>query len=189
MLDRLGSLGRGLLLVIATRRLEPADWPQVERIYAEGIEDGEATFEAATPAWEDFDAGKRADLRLVAVDEAGAVVGWAAASAVSARAAYRGVVEHSVYVARASRGRGIGRILLDALIGAAEEAGVWTIQSSIFPENAASLRLHEAAGFRVVGRREAIATSVRGPHAGRWRDTVLVERRSTRNGREDPEGR
>jgi len=189
VLDRLGPVGRRLLLVIATRPLRPEDWPPVERIYAEGIEDGEATFEAATPAWEEFDAGKRADLRLVAVDETGVVVGWAAASAVSARAAYRGVVEHSVYVARASRGRGVGRILLDALIDAAEEAGVWTIQSSIFPENAASLALHEAAGFRAVGRREAIAMSVRGPHAGRWRDTVLVERRSTRNGREDAGGR
>jgi len=189
VLDRPGSFRRGLLRVISTRRLSSVDWPHVERIYAEGIEDGEATFESAAPTWQEFDAGKRADLRLVAVGDDGSIVGWAAASAVSARAAYRGVVEHSVYVARASRGRGVGRILLLALIGAAEDAGVWTIQSSIFPENAASLRLHDATGFRVVGRREAIAMSARGSRAGRWRDTVLVERRSVRNGREDPEGR
>ncbi|WP_179488796.1 GNAT family N-acetyltransferase [Microbacterium immunditiarum] len=156
-----------------------ADWPAVERIYAQGIEDGEATFEVATPSWTAFDAGKLHELRFVAVDETGAIVGWIAASAVSARPAYRGVVEHSVYIDRAARGRGIGRLLLDAFIDAAEHAGIWTIQSSIFPENAASVRLHEAAGFRVVGRRERIARSGTGPHAGAWRDTLLIERRSS----------
>lgn len=168
--------------MITTRQMVAADWPAVEAIYAEGIDDGEATFEVSTPSWEAFDASKPLTLRLVAVAEDDTIAGWAAASAVSTRAAYRGVVEHSVYVARAVRGRGVGRILLDAFVTAAEDAGVWTIQSSVFPENAASLRLHEAAGFRVVGTRERIARSEKGPHAGRWRDTVLIERRSARNG-------
>jgi L-amino acid N-acyltransferase YncA len=161
------------------REMTAADWPAVERIYAQGIEDGEATFEVATPSWDAFDAGKLPGMRLVAVDEADLVVGWAAASAVSSRPAYRGVVEHSVYIDRDARGNGVGRLLLDALIAAAEDAGIWTIQSSIFPENAASLRLHEGAGFRVVGRRERIARSGTGPRAGEWRDTILIERRST----------
>ena len=162
------------------REMTAADWPAVERIYAQGIEDGEATFEVATPTWEAFDAGKLPGMRLVAVDEADLVVGWAAASAVSSRPAYRGVVEHSVYIDRAARGTGVGGLLLAAFIAAAEDAGIWTIQSSIFPENAASLRLHEGAGFRVVGRRERIAKAGAGPRAGDWRDTILIERRSTR---------
>lgn len=161
----------------------PGDWPAVERIYAQGIEDGEATFEASTPTWEVFDAGKLAYGRLVAVESVGGVVaGWVAASPVSTREVYRGVIEHSVYIDRAFRGQGIGRMLLDAFIADAEAAGAWTIQSSVFPENAASLRLHEQAGFRVVGRRERIARSAAGPRAGEWRDTVLIERRSERNG-------
>jgi phosphinothricin acetyltransferase len=162
--------------------MTPADWAAVEEIYAQGIEDGEATFEVATPTWEAFDGGKIAHPRLVAVNDQDAVAGWAAASLVSSRSAYRGVIEHSVYVGRAARGKGIGRLLLDAFIEAADAAGFWTIQSSIFPENSASLRLHEAAGFRVIGHRERIALSGVGPHAGQWRDTVLIERRSTRNG-------
>ncbi len=169
-----------MLLVTGVREMSPADWPAVEAIYAQGIADGEATFEVATPTWSTFDGGKLPALRLVAVDAQGIVIGWVAASAVSTRPAYRGVVEHSVYVDRRVRGQGIGRLLLDAFIDAAEGAGIWTIQSSIFPENAASLRLHEAAGFRVVGRRERIARSDAGPHAGHWRDTLLIERRSRR---------
>jgi phosphinothricin acetyltransferase len=172
----------GLLLVITVRPLAPADWPEVAAISAPGIEDGAATFEVATPTWEAFDAGKVRNLRLVAVDEADAVVGWAAASHVSSRPAYRGIVEHSVYVARSARGEGVGRLLLEAFIAEADEAGVWTVQSSVFPENAASLRLHQSYGFGVFGRRQRIARSGVGPHAGRWRDTVLIERRSIRNG-------
>lgn len=168
----------------AVREMTSADWPAVEEIYAQGIEDGEATFEVAPPSWEQFDAGKVAAPRLVAVDADGAVVGWAAASLVSSRDAYRGVVEHSVYISRAARGQGVGRALLEAFVNAAEDAGYWTIQSSIFPENHASLRLHEAAGFRTIGRRERIARSSLGPHAGQWRDTVLIERRSSHNGTE-----
>ncbi|MGL4255018.1 MAG: GNAT family N-acetyltransferase [Microbacterium sp.] len=162
--------------------MTPQDWPDVERIYAQGIDDGEATFEVATPTWHAFDAGRLPQGRLVAVDDEGAIVGWAAASAVSSRPAYAGVVEHSVYVDRDARGAGVGRILLEAFVEAAEQAGFWTIQSSVFPENAASLRLHERLGFRVIGRRERIARAGAGPHAGQWRDTVLIERRSTRNG-------
>lgn len=160
------------------RPLVAADWPAVRAIYAQGIEEGEATFEDVVPEWTDFDAGRLPGLRLVAVDADDVVVGWVACSAVSAREVYRGVVEHSVYIDRAHRGRGVGGLLLDAFIDAAESAGVWTIQSSIFPGNRASAALHEACGFRVVGRRERIARSRSGPHAGQWRDTVLVERRS-----------
>ncbi|MDN3495164.1 GNAT family N-acetyltransferase [Planococcus sp. APC 4015] len=164
------------------REMDAADWPAVEKIYAQGIADGEATFEVTTPTWPAFDAARLTGSRLVAVDADDVVVGWVAASAVSSRPAYRGVVEHSVYVERAARGRGIGRLLLDAFIASAEAGGVWTIQSSIFTDNAASLRVHEAAGFRVVGRRERIARAGVGPHAGQWRDTVLIERRSAVNG-------
>ncbi len=167
-----------MLLVTRVRAMTPEDWDRVEEIYRQGIEDGEATFETDPPTWAEFDAGRLQVPRLVAVDDDGAVLGWAAASRVSSREVYRGVIEHSVYVDRAARGRGIGRLLLAAFVEAAEAAGAWTIQSSVFPENAASLRLHEAAGFRVVGRRERIARSARGPHAGTWRDTLLIERRS-----------
>lgn len=164
------------------RPMTAADWPQVEEIFAAGIAEGEATFETRTPTWAQFDAGKVPDPRIVAVGDAGDVVGWAAASPISSREVYRGVIEHSVYVAPTARGKGIGALLLIAFVEAADDAGYWTIQSSVFPENIASLRLHERAGFRVVGRRERIACSTLGPHAGRWRDTILIERRSARNG-------
>jgi L-amino acid N-acyltransferase YncA len=159
------------------RALEPGDWPAVEAIFREGIETGHATFESETPTWEAFDAGRVPSLRLVAELD-GKVVGWAAASPVSSRAVYRGVVEHSVYIAAAARGKGIGHLLVDALIAASEDAGIWTIQSSIFPENASSMALHAGHGFRVVGRRERIALMTYGPMAGEWRDTILIERRS-----------
>lgn len=163
------------------RPMHASDWDAVARIYGEGIEDGEATFEVEVPTWASFDGSRLPDLRFVA-DDSGTVLGWAAASPVSTRAAYRGVIEHSVYVSREARGRGVGRMLLSALIDAAEDVGVWCIQSSIFPENTASLALHERAGFRTVGRRERIARSGQGSHAGHWRDTVLIERRSQING-------
>jgi L-amino acid N-acyltransferase YncA len=145
---------------------------QVLAIYQAGIDEGNATFETRSPAWPQFTAGKLAAHRYVATAD-GIVLGWVAASPVSARPAYAGVVEHSVYVAASARGRGVGRALLDALIASTEAAGIWTIQSAVFPENAASLSLHRRAGFRVVGTRERIAQ-----HHGRWRDTVLIERRS-----------
>jgi phosphinothricin acetyltransferase len=157
-------------------------WPEVERIYAAGIATGHATFESEPPSWEQFDAAKLPDQRLVAVED-GRVVGWAAASAVSDRCVYAGVVEHSVYVDPAAGGRGVGRLLLDALVASTEAAGIWTIQSGVFPENAASLALHRAAGFREVGVRERVGRMTYGPLAGRWRDVVFLERRSDHAGR------
>lgn len=162
---------------ILVRALTPHDWPAVERIYAEGIATGHATFEAEPPTWEDFNSGKLEALRFVAVD-GDLVLGWAAASSTSARPVYRGVVEHSVYVASTARGRGIGHLLLGVLIEAAEAEGIWTIQSGVFPENSNSMALHAAHGFRIVGRRERVAKMTYGPLAGAWRDAVLIERRS-----------
>ena len=161
--------------------MEPRHWPQVEAIFRAGIETGHATFESAAPTWERFDASHLAAHRVVALD--GDVLGWAAVSAVSAREAYAGVVEHSVYVSDAARGRGVGRALLESLVVSTEAAGIWTIQSSVFPENVASLALHRALGFREVGRRQRIARMTHGELAGRWRDTVLLERRSAVVGR------
>jgi len=170
------------LLLVTVREMRPEDWPEVETIYRQGIDAGNATFESNPPTWEAFDAGKVRDVRLVAVDE-DRVVGWAAASPVSSRPVYRGVIEHSVYVAEAAQGKGVGRELLAAFLAAAEAVGYWTVQSSIFPENEASIALHEKHGFRTIGRREAIALMTYGPYAGRWRDTVLVEWRSATQGR------
>ncbi len=147
---------------------------QVLAIYQAGIDEGDATFETAAPDWAEFTRTRLPGHRFVALDDAsGAVLGWVAVSPTSRRDVYRGVVEHSVYVHPAARGRTIGGRLLSALIASAEAAGVWTIQSGIFPENTASIALHQAAGFRVVGRRERLAR-----HHGRWRDVLLIERRS-----------
>ncbi|MCS5498541.1 GNAT family N-acetyltransferase [Cnuibacter physcomitrellae] len=162
------------------RAMRPPDWPAVEAIYRAGIDTGNATFETDPPEWEHFDTAKLDAGRLVAVDDAGTVVGWIAVSPVSSREVYRGVVEHSVYVSPDAAGRGVGLQLVEALVAAMEDAGVWTIQSSIFPENGASLAVHDRAGFRVVGHRERIALMTYGPWAGTWRDTLLIERRSTR---------
>jgi arsenite methyltransferase len=163
---------------IIIRPMTSADAAQVLAIYQAGLDGGEASFETRAPTWEMFDASHLPSHRHVAVAGAGgAVLGWAAVSPVSDRCAYQGVVEHSVYVAPAARGRGVGAALLGALIRSTEAAGIWTIQSGIFPENTASLRLHERAGFRVVGTRTRL-----GRHHGRWRDVVLLERRSGRVG-------
>ncbi|MFJ6516851.1 GNAT family N-acetyltransferase [Streptomyces filamentosus] len=147
--------------------------PAVLTIYQQGIDEGDATFETAAPAWSEFDASRLPDHRYVALDRRGRVVGWTAVSRVSARPAYAGVVEHSVYVSPAARGAGVGRTLLEALIASTEKAGIWTIQAGVFPENTASLALHGSVGFRVLGRRERV-----GRHHGVWRDVLLVERRS-----------
>jgi phosphinothricin acetyltransferase len=141
-------------------------------IYQAGMDEGHATFETQAPGWEEFTAARLPGHRFVAT-VAGQVTGWVSASPVSGRRVYAGVVEHSVYVHPAARGRGTGRALLAALIASTEAAGIWTIQSSIFPENTATVALHRSAGFRVVGTRERI-----GQHHGRWRDTMLLERRS-----------
>ncbi|ANB03977.1 phosphinothricin acetyltransferase [Streptomyces ambofaciens] len=146
---------------------------QVLAIYQAGIDEGNATFETVAPTWEAFDAVKLPEHRFSALDENGTVLGWVAASRVSDRCAYQGVVEHSVYVHPAARGRGVASALLKTLVDSTEQAGIWTIQSEIFPENAASLGVHERAGFRVIGTRERI-----GRQHGVWRDVVLVERRS-----------
>jgi phosphinothricin acetyltransferase len=163
--------------VIEIRPLTRADWSRVRDIYAAGIASGNATFETEPPTWEKFDAGKLPDHRWVAV-VGGEVVGWIAASAVSDRCVYAGVVEHSVYVDPNHQGAGIGRALLDAFIAGSETAGIWTVQSGIFPENSASIALHHAAGFRTVGTRERVGLMTYGPAAGQWRDVVLLERRS-----------
>jgi phosphinothricin acetyltransferase len=154
------------------RVMQPGDWTHVRAIYAEGIATGDATFEIAPPEWSQWDAAHRGDCRLVAAGQDG-VVGFAALSPVSARAVYRGVAEASVYVAERARGIGVGTALLAALIDASESAGIWTLQAGVFPENHASLRMNERAGFRVVGVRERI-----GCRDGRWRDVLLLERRS-----------
>jgi phosphinothricin acetyltransferase len=158
--------------VVEVRAMTAEDWPAVEAIYAEGIATGHATFETTTPSWDEFDRGRHRDHRFVAVED-GDVVGWAALSPTSSRPCYAGVAEHSVYVASAARGRGVGRVLMKALLESADAGGIWTVQTSIFPENEASLALHERVGFRVVGRRERIAQL-----NGAWRDTLLLERRS-----------
>ncbi|WP_244180254.1 GNAT family N-acetyltransferase [Amycolatopsis pretoriensis] len=150
---------------------------QVLAIYQAGLDTGQASFETTAPAWEAWDAAHLPEHRLVALDPAGRVIGWAAASAVSSRCVYAGVVEHSVYVDPAAQGRGVGQALLAALIDSTEDAGIWTIQSGVFPENTASRELHRRAGFREIGVRERV-----GQHHGVWRDVVMIERRSSRVG-------
>jgi arsenite methyltransferase len=142
-------------------------------IYQAGLDDGDASFETTAPDWTTWDANHLTEHRFVAVDQDGRVLGWVAVSPVSSRCVYAGVVEHSVYVAPSARGRGVGLTLLRALIDSTEAAGVWTVQSGVFPENTASLALHERAGFRRIGVRERV-----GSHHGRWRDVVAIERRS-----------
>jgi phosphinothricin acetyltransferase len=164
--------------------LQVGHWPKVRDIYAAGIATGHATFEPEPPSWAAFNASKLSAQRLVAVDSSGAVLGWAAASAVSDRCVYAGVVEHSVYVDSAVQSRGIGRALLAGLATSTETAGIWTIQAGIFPENAASLRLHEKAGFRIIGTRQRVGKMTYGPLADQWRDVIMIERRSTVTGRD-----
>lgn len=158
---------------LLVRAMTSADAAEVMRIYQAGLDGGQASFETTTPAWDVFDRDKLPDHRHVAVALDDTVVGWVVAAAVSARPVYAGVVEHSIYVDPAAHGRGVGTALLNALIASTEAAGIWTIQSGLFPENTASLRLHRRAGFRVVGVRERI-----GRYHRRWRDVLLMERRS-----------
>ena len=147
------------------------DWPAVCAIYEEGIAPGNATFETTAPGWEAWDASHLQEHRLVA-RRGDAIVGWAAATPVSERCVYTGVAENSVYVTASARGHGVGRRLLAALVESTEAAGIWTLQTGIFPENEVSIGLHKTCGFRVVGVRERL-----GEHHGRWRDVVFMERR------------
>jgi phosphinothricin acetyltransferase len=151
----------------------PDDADAVLAIYAEGIATGQATFQTEVPTWDEWDAGHLEAPRLVARTEDGRVLGWCALSPISRRPVYAGVAEESVYVAASARGQGVGRALLEAMVKASEDAGIWTMQTGIFPENQASIALHEACGFRAVGTRERV-----GRHLGRWRDVVFMERRS-----------
>ena len=157
---------------LVIEKLEPEDWPAVRTIYEEGIATGNATFETQVPDWEDWDANHLRDCRLVA-RMGGQIVGWGALSPVSGRCVYAGVAEVSVYVAARARGQGIGKRLLRALIAVSERQGIWTLQAGVFPENEASIALHERCGFRKVGTRAGL-----GQLKGVWRDVVLLERRS-----------
>jgi L-amino acid N-acyltransferase YncA len=152
--------------------MQPADWEQVSAIYLEGIETGNATFETETPDWERWDANHLSDCRLVARAN-NRVIGWAAVNPVSKRRVYAGVAEVSIYISEGLRGQGIGQTLLEALIACSEKHGIWTLQAGIFPENVASLLIHQRCGFREVGRRASL-----GRHYGKWRDVILLERRS-----------
>lgn len=157
--------------------MQPSDWAEAEQIYREGIASGNATFETESPGWETWNSRHHPHSRLVAWS-GDRMAGWAALSPVSARPVYAGVAEVSIYVAGVAQGQGIGKALMAALIEASEANGIWTLQASIFPENVVSIRLHSAYGFREVGRREKIAQL-----EGRWRDTVILERRSQKIGR------
>lgn len=157
---------------ISIEPMTPAHWPEVRRIYADGIATGNATFETQTPDWDTWDRNHLPSCRLVARRNS-SVVAWAALSPVSTRACYAGVAEHSIYVDETYRGQGVGKTLLAEFVKQTESTGFWTLQSSIFPENQASIAIHLACGFRILGRRKRVAML-----DGVWRDTVIVERRS-----------
>lgn len=154
------------------RPMQPAHWPRVTQIYEEGMKTGRATFETQCPSYDDWDAAHEKDCRLVILS-GGEVAGWAALSPVSGRCVYGGVAEVSIYIGEDSRGKGLGRELLTALTEKSEQEGYWTLQSGILEENTASIRLHEACGFRLVGYRERIGRDSRGV----WRNVLLMERR------------
>jgi len=167
------------LINAQTISIEPMveqDWPAVRSIYVQGIDTGNATFEKSAPDWASWNTGHLRACRLVA-RSGDVVLGWAALSPVSSRCVYAGVAEVSVYVARQAQGQGIGAKLLASLVEASEREGIWTLQAGIFPENTASVELHKRQGFRVVGTRERL-----GSMDGRWRDVLLLERRSKVSG-------
>ena len=162
--------------MIRVEAMNYLDWPEVSRIYEEGIATGIATFEKEIPSWEAWDANHLKSCRIIARNNE-EVLGWAALSPVSSRCVYGGVAEVSVYVAANARGKGIGKILMNRLITESESEGFWTLQAGIFPENKHSIRLHEKSGFRIIGFRERI-----GQLDGVWKDNVLLERRSSKIG-------
>lgn len=157
---------------IKLRKMEASDWEAVSKIYTEGIATGFATFETNTPSYKDWDAAHMQSCRIVATENEH-ILGWAALSPVSSRCVYGGIGEVSVYVGNNSRGKGMGKILLKALIQESEAEGLWTIQSGIFPENEGSIELHKKVGFRYIGKREKV-----GKLDGVWKDNLLFERRS-----------
>lgn len=170
---------------MAIRAMRPEDGMGVLEIFAQGIAGGHSSFESRPPEWRDWDAGHLEICRLVAVDStSGEMLGWAALSPVSGRCVYGGVAEVSVYVSERARRRGVGNRLLAELVESSEKAGLWTLQAGVFPENTASLALHDKQGFRQVGLREALGKMPAGPLAGKWRDIVLLERRSPVVGRD-----
>lgn len=160
------------------RNMQPSDWSDVSRIYLEGISTGFATFETQSPSYEQWNKAHIKECRLVA-EQDGIIMGWAALSPVSSRCVYGGVGEVSVYIAHSSRGKGVGKLLMLQLITESEKAGFWTIQSGIFPENTASIKLHEKVGFRYIGKRERI-----GKINGAWKDNLLFEKRSNSVGKD-----
>jgi phosphinothricin acetyltransferase len=162
--------------VMTIANLNEKHWPAVKRIYEEGIATGHATFQTSAPAWTEWNKSHVSNSRIVML-EGGEVIGWGALTPVSDRCVYAGVAEVSIYVASDARGKGVGKALLNELIKSSEEHGYWTLQAGIFPENEASLIMHEKAGFRKIGIRERI-----GKMSGKWRDTLLLERRSQKAG-------
>jgi len=152
------------------------DWPEVKHIYEDGIATGNATFQQSAPEWEEWDKNHLSTCRVVAKDN-DTILGWAALTPVSGRCVYAGVAEVSVYINEEARGKGLGKKLLEMLVEESEANDIWTLQAGIFPENTASLKIHEACGFRILGTREKI-----GKMNGVWRDTILMERRSKKTG-------
>ncbi|GEO08391.1 GNAT family N-acetyltransferase [Segetibacter aerophilus] len=162
--------------MITFKNMLPADWFAVKEIYEEGIATGDATFQQLAPLWEEWNSNHLQHSRIVAIEE-GVVVGWVALTPVSGRQVYAGVAEVSVYVSDKARGKGIGKQLLQKLVDESEANNIWTLQASIFRENIASIKMHQACGFKIIGYRERI-----GQMKGVWRDTILFERRSKKVG-------
>lgn len=158
--------------MVHIKKMEDSHWPRVSEIYLEGIKTGMATFETEIPSWDQWDKNHIDTCRLVA-KKGDQILGWAALSEVSSRCVYGGVAEVSVYVSDKAKGQGIGERLLGQLIVESEKQAYWTLQSGIFPENYASIKLHEKLGFRKIGYREKIAQL-----AGVWKDNILMEKRS-----------
>lgn len=184
-MTRWHASGSGPAMPLSFAPMTEADWPDVHRVYAEGIATGVATFESAPPAsWEDFIRPKVAACALTARDATGALAGWAVLTPVSSRTVYRGVAEASLYIGAAHRGQRVGDALMRKLIAVSEAHGFWTLQSATFPQNAASLALQQRHGFKIVGIREKIGRMTHGPLAGQWCDTLLLERRSPVTGRD-----
>jgi phosphinothricin acetyltransferase len=162
--------------MITFENMRAADWTAVKEIYEEGIATGDATFQQSAPLWEEWNGNHLRHSRIVAKEEEG-IVGWAALTPVSGRQVYAGVAEVSVYISDKARGKGIGKQLLQKLVEDSEANNIWTLQASIFRQNIASIKMHEACGFRIIGYRERI-----GQMKGVWRDTILFERRSKKVG-------